>query len=549
MLAQIDMEHIQNILVGYETETNAGIVLTDAAGLVRAGGGDAASAPVLNADSRYSGLRYSLNKARSASRTQYYFWAGTIVFYLSTLVIGVLLVRRITQRNYSPLQNLLRSAERMIQTREPADTDEYAIIEHALMDTFSKASQTDRRISLYRDAARDAVLRRLVRGRVQTEALSPEERAVLDFQSDLFIVALFGFEDVALDLGEAVDENSSAEVVDFLAASAIQEMRLPQNRQYVFALGELSVCLINLPDGPADGQMEENKSNLDRTVQYLSDRLHISVYASMSAVCNIRQNLDTAYYQAKENLEHGRLTGCINTVMAPDEKTGVDDMDQIVLSQMTDLQFHLHRMLMEYDYPKAESTINALFDLFFARSHDLSSRQINVRMSCMIQVLESAFAEHRAQVGDPFWKQSGLPDCLWQCGDYSALWQTALDILRALVEENVSSVGDPRTTRLIEYIHQHYTRVDFNLNALADQFDLSPSYCSQLVRRCTGKSAAAYIHQVRMEHAKHLLISCDLPLREIASVTGFGSQLNLIRSFKREEGVTPSEWRNMRQSQ
>ena len=39
----------------------------------------------------------------------------------------------------------------------------------------------------------------------------------------LFIVALFGFEDVALDLGEAVDENSSAEVVDFLAASAIQE--------------------------------------------------------------------------------------------------------------------------------------------------------------------------------------------------------------------------------------------------------------------------------------------------------------------------------------
>jgi len=36
-----------------------------------------------------------------------------------------------------------------------------------------------------------------------------------------------------------------------------------------------------------------------------------------------------------------------------------------------------------------------------------------------------------------------------------------------------------------------------------------------------------------------------LPLKEIAEIVGFGSSLNLIRAFKRQEGITPSAYREL----
>ena len=58
-----------------------------------------------------------------------------------------------------------------------------------------------------------------------------------------------------------------------------------------------------------------------------------------------------------------------------------------------------------------------------------------------------------------------------------------------------------------------------------------------------GRSPAAVIRRARVERAKRLLIETDLPVVTIAGRTGFNHAEVLIRTFRRELGISPGEFR------
>ena len=75
---------------------------------------------------------------------------------------------------------------------------------------------------------------------------------------------------------------------------------------------------------------------------------------------------------------------------------------------------------------------------------------------------------------------------------------------------------------------------------VAEQLGVSASYITRVFRNCYQIRVLDYIQQVRLSAAKRLLGS-GLTLREISAQTGYGAQINLIRAFKRIEGVTPGQ--------
>lgn len=52
-----------------------------------------------------------------------------------------------------------------------------------------------------------------------------------------------------------------------------------------------------------------------------------------------------------------------------------------------------------------------------------------------------------------------------------------------------------------------------------------------------------YLNNLRIEHAKELLISLDLRVQEIALQVGYLNVNSFIRMFKRASGLTPGEYR------
>ncbi len=92
------------------------------------------------------------------------------------------------------------------------------------------------------------------------------------------------------------------------------------------------------------------------------------------------------------------------------------------------------------------------------------------------------------------------------------------------------------------YIDAHFME-DVTLEELARHAYLSPSYLSHAFREWTGSSPKQYMLLCRIALARELLLSTDISVAAVASRCGFGDVSNFIRSFKKETGTTPGQYR------
>mgnify|MGYP002510984864 FL=1 len=94
----------------------------------------------------------------------------------------------------------------------------------------------------------------------------------------------------------------------------------------------------------------------------------------------------------------------------------------------------------------------------------------------------------------------------------------------------------------VAYINDHLAQ-ELSLEDLAAQAALSPFYFSRLFKRETGFSPHQYILATRISSAKFLLQSTGDSVKSICFTVGFSSESSFCTSFKKETGVTPSEYR------
>ncbi|WP_343528954.1 AraC family transcriptional regulator [Sphingomonas sp.] len=99
-----------------------------------------------------------------------------------------------------------------------------------------------------------------------------------------------------------------------------------------------------------------------------------------------------------------------------------------------------------------------------------------------------------------------------------------------------------RLKRVLDYIDAHLSR-ELSLDELAAEACLSQFHFARLFRDATGLTPHRFVTERRVAVAKERLRAGRLPLAEIALLTGFGSQSNFNRVFKRVAGCSPGQFR------
>ena len=133
------------------------------------------------------------------------------------------------------------------------------------------------------------------------------------------------------------------------------------------------------------------------------------------------------------------------------------------------------------------------------------------------------------------------------CGDGDALEQQSAFL--ALLEAITGRAGEPpdaprpasgavRTAR--DYLDSHF-RDGPGLTELARLSGLSPFHLLRSFRRQLGISPAAYRNQRRVMEARRLLRAGE-PIAEVAAEVGFVDQSHLTRHFQRVMGTTPARY-------
>ena len=96
--------------------------------------------------------------------------------------------------------------------------------------------------------------------------------------------------------------------------------------------------------------------------------------------------------------------------------------------------------------------------------------------------------------------------------------------------------------RVVDYMVEHLGR-DIALGELTDLTGLSRAQFFRAFKQTTGTSPQRFLTRLRVDHASRLLERTDLPLDDIASTIGLGSQRRLSAAFRDHRGVSPRHYR------
>jgi AraC family transcriptional regulator len=108
-----------------------------------------------------------------------------------------------------------------------------------------------------------------------------------------------------------------------------------------------------------------------------------------------------------------------------------------------------------------------------------------------------------------------------------------------------SSLPGFKLKQVTDWIETHLAD-EFDLEQLASRAGLSKFHFHRLFTRATGVSPAKYQLNARMNEARRRLRETKQSIIEVALDLGYGSPSHFAQVFRREAGMTPSEYRRQR---
>lgn len=112
----------------------------------------------------------------------------------------------------------------------------------------------------------------------------------------------------------------------------------------------------------------------------------------------------------------------------------------------------------------------------------------------------------------------------------------------SLLEGQMRSSGP--FARTLDWMQQHLKEA-ITVAGAAEQAGMSERSFHRKFVRETGDTPARYLEKLRLEAARTLLESGDLPLKAVAADSGFGTPIRLIQAFERTFGLSPTAYRKL----
>lgn len=107
---------------------------------------------------------------------------------------------------------------------------------------------------------------------------------------------------------------------------------------------------------------------------------------------------------------------------------------------------------------------------------------------------------------------------------------------------NPGVIRDPRLARVIEHMSAHFGEA-MTLETLAAEAGVSKFHFARLFRASTGLAPHAFLVQLRMKAARHLLATTELSVAAVAMRCGFAQAVHFGTAFTKRFGVSPTAFR------
>lgn len=103
---------------------------------------------------------------------------------------------------------------------------------------------------------------------------------------------------------------------------------------------------------------------------------------------------------------------------------------------------------------------------------------------------------------------------------------------------------NPAVRSALAYVNAHYAE-KISLDQVIERVFMNRSYFCQVFKKEVGMTFGDYVEHTRIENAKHLLATTDLPILNVAEQTGFNNQAYFTKVFKKATDISPLRYRRI----
>ncbi|MFC3340839.1 helix-turn-helix transcriptional regulator [Paenibacillus abyssi] len=470
------------------------------------------------------------------------------IMYTSTalFLFAVILSWFASRRLYTPVDKLLKTigGSKDESPGKPV-RNEFELIE-SQWNNLSRESQTlQTRLDRQLPHLREGFLLQLLHGYMY--AYSEKElrdrmahfgREVHNQRYCIVFVQLLGFS----KLGGRFSEGDEG-LITFAAANMVEELIPNRSIQAdVINFHDLSVgLLVSLPHQMPREQFDQEVVQISEEIIACIERiLHMQATICISRATDAIKQVPVLFEETKLALSFRRLH-------AGNQIIDIDKLDESESRYAFDYPFDLEKQVLHAIRIGKEQEAVAFIKVFVT---DLSHKSANEAMlkqgtlhllgSVLHVVLQSGLSIQQIYDSANLYEQL----CQIREPDEIVEWFESR-VIHPFIRD-FSQKQNMQMRQIIEKavdLQKQY-KTDISLDSCADALKMSPYVLSKTFKEVVGINFIDYLTHIRLEKARELLRDTDLKISEVADEVGYQhSYFN--RLFKKQEGVTPSRYREM----
>jgi len=452
-----------------------------------------------------------------------------IISLIIYVIICSIAIFYITKKNYSPIK-LIASMFNNDDTE--SDIDEYHYIQMSIKSMISEKKELVGIVDKQRETLKNNIIVNLLKGNFKGNISEDElvEHCGINFVTDKFAVALIKVEDYS-DLFE--DDN--LEMVHFVIANVIKEIISKNHIAEVVIIDRVLAVLINFKDD----SIEYNKyiSNSMLTAQsILSEKMFIYFSSAQSNVHSGLSAINTAYIEVLYAMKYTKIFGNNKVILYNDIKNCRDNFDY---------DAEISERLLNNIKVGSETSIDIVKSVF---DKNFVEPTINIETAnYLIFAITNTILRGAHSVCDKeFINQLNLVARVDAC--------STIDEIKDVMQQTINSIcnylnkRDETETiidRVIDYVKINYSSNQLNVTDIGEQFNITPSYISRIFKERFGETLPNYINKLRILKAKELLKENKMSIITIAHKIGYVNSNVFIRNFKKYEGITPGQYKDI----
>lgn len=460
----------------------------------------------------------------------------------AVFLLGLLMAFAFSLSNYRPLHRLITKLKTQYAIHESAkSTDEYELIYRTVGEMNREKEGLLHRLNSQGAALKEQHLLSLLYGRLKPDDMEEAfAHANVMLDKPYFTVLMFLIDDYGKF--QRAQPEPMQQIVKYSLLKMIEELSLESGAGYGIELPDHRgfVLLLNLNEGFDDlrhpAELAAKAKELFR--QYSG----VSVTAGIGGIFGDIGQTYQSFLEAGQAARYRFILGGDRVILYED----IRHNDQKGVSwHPLEQETEIVRAIKSGRSDEAEAVIRDIIRNIVQRQIPLRAAElicfdvVNTIIKTFIELEIPSAEDGGEHLGDLLSAEFETMDEL-ECMLIGLCRQ-----LCAYIGKVTESRQNGLIDKILDYVRASYGDSSLSLDGISGLFGLSPSYVTRLFKEATGQTLMRYVDEMRMDKAKELLRCSDAPLKDIMDQVGYIDATNFIRKFKKNEGLTPIQYRTV----